>query len=121
MTTETQHGHIETTETLLRLYVFLTQFIDRCQDEAARKTYPEEELQAHLAATRAKVHDITKVNPVVQAKVEKECERVLTLGARCLKGGTEKVSALDVLDAERAILKSKTIALSDLLAVFRAQ
>ena len=121
MTTETHHGHIETTETLLRLYVFLTQFIDRCQDEAARKTYPEEELQAHLAATRAKVHDITKVNPVVQAKVEKECERVLTLGVRCLKGGTERVSALDVLDAERAILKSKTMALSDLLAVFRAQ
>jgi hypothetical protein len=28
---------------------------------------------------------------------------------------------LDVLDAERAMLKSKTIALSDLLAVFRAQ
>jgi hypothetical protein len=121
MQTQTHPGHIETTETLLRLYVFLTQFIDRCQDEAARKTYPEEELQKHLAATRTQVNDITQVNPVVQAKVEKECERVLTLGARCLKGGTEKVSALDVLDAERAILKSKTIALSDLLAVFRAQ
>ena len=121
MTTEMQPGHIETTETLLRLYVFLTQFIDRCQDEAARKTYPEAELQTHLAATRAKVNDITRVNPVVQGKVEKECDRVLILGARCLKGGTEKVSALDVLDAERAILKSKTIALSDLLAVFRAQ
>ncbi len=121
MVKEMHPGHIETTETLLRLYVFLIQFNDRCQDEAARKEYPEEELQAHLTATRARVHDITKVNPVVQAKVEKECERVVTLGARCLKGGTEKVSALDVLDAERAMLKSKTIALSDLLAVFRAQ
>ncbi len=121
MVKETSPSHIETTEALVRLYVFLTQYIDRCQDEAARKTYPEEELQAHLAATRGTVLQITKVNPVVQAKVEKECERVLTLGARCLKGGTEKVSALDVLDAERALLKSKTIALSDLLAVFRAQ
>jgi hypothetical protein len=32
-------GHIEITETLVRLYVFLTQYLDRCLDEAARKTY----------------------------------------------------------------------------------
>ena len=29
----------------MRLYVFLTQYIDRCEDEAARKEYPEAELQ----------------------------------------------------------------------------
>ena len=60
------------------------------------------------------------VNPVVKGKVEKECERVLALGSKCLMGGTEKVAALDVLGAERVILKNKTIALSDLLAVYRA-
>jgi len=36
-------GHIEITETLVRLYVFLTQYLDRCFDEAARKSYPDEE------------------------------------------------------------------------------
>jgi hypothetical protein len=112
--------HIEIAETFVRLYVFLTQYIDRCEDEAARKEYPEAELQKHLTATRAKMLDILKVNPVVQGKVEKECERVLTLGAKCLMGGTEKVAALDVLGAERVVLKNKTIALSDLLAVYRA-
>ncbi len=112
--------HIEIAETFVRLYVFLAQYIDRCEDEAARKEYPEAELQNHLATTRAKMLDILKVNPVVQGKVEKECERVLTLGAKCLMGGTERVAALDVLGAERVVLKNKTIALSDLLAIYRA-
>ena len=39
---------------------------------------------------------------------------------KCLMGGTEKVAALDVWVPERVILKNKTIALSDLLAVYRA-
>ncbi|HAN92814.1 MAG TPA: hypothetical protein PLU01_06565 [Nitrospira sp.] len=112
--------HIEIAETFVRLYVFLTQYIDRCEDEAARKEYPEAELQKHLGETRAKMMEILKVNPVVKGKVEKECERVLALGSKCLMGGTEKVAALDVLGAERVILKNKTIALSDLLAVYRA-
>ena len=112
--------HIEIAETFVRLYVFLTQYIDRCEDEAARKEDPEAELQKHLGETRAKMMEILKVNPVVKGKVEKECERVLALGSKCLMGGTEKVAALDVLGAERVILKNKTIALSDLLAVYRA-
>ncbi len=112
--------YIEIAETFVRLYVFLAQYIDRCEDEAARKAFPEEELQKHLSATRARMLEILKVNPVVQGKVEKECERVLSLGAKCLMGGTEKVAALDVLSAERVMLKNKTIALSDLLAVYRA-
>lgn len=112
--------HIEITETLVRLYVFLAQYLDRCLDEAARKSYPEQELQAHLSATRSKMSEILSVNPVVKGKVEKECDRVLSLGASCLKGGAEKHSVLDNITAERAILKHKTVALSDLLAVFRA-
>jgi len=41
--------HIEVTETLVRLYVFLANYLDRCLNEAARQTYPESELQKHLA------------------------------------------------------------------------
>lgn len=113
-------GHIETTETFVRLYVFLAQYLDRCLDEAAHKSYPEQELQAHLSATRSKMSEMLSINPVVKGKVENECARVLSLGASCLKGGAEKTSVLDNITAERAILKNKTIALSDLLAVFRA-
>ena len=113
-------GHIEITETLVRLYVFLTQYLDRCLDEAAKKTYPDEELHAHLATTRETRADILAVNPVVKSKVEKECTDVFALGAAILKGGHERASAMEPMQAERAILRSKTIALSDLLAVFRA-
>ena len=112
--------HIEITETFVRLYVFLTQYLDRCLDEAARKTYPDEELHAHLATTRATMADILAVNPVVKSKVEKECKDVLVLGTAILKGGDERASAMEPMQAQRAILRNKTIALSDLLAVFRA-
>ena len=113
-------SHIEITETLVRLYVFLTQYLDRCLDEAARKTYPDEELHAHLAKTRATMADILAVNPVVKSNVEKESKAVLALGAAILKGGHERASAMEPMQAQRAILRNKTIALSDLLAVFRA-
>jgi hypothetical protein len=113
-------GHIELTETMVRLYVFLAQELDRCLDEAARQSFPEAELQKHLAATRSQLLDIVQVNPVVKGKVEQEWERVLSLAATCLKGGPDKDKQVGAVKAERAILKNKTIALSDLLAVFRA-
>ena len=116
----TAGSHIEITETLLRLYVFLAQDLDRCLDEAARKTFPEPELQSHLASTRAKMMEILSVNRVVKGKVEEECNRVLALAAACLAGGDGKKAAMDELNAERVVLKNKTMALSDLLAVFRA-
>jgi hypothetical protein len=80
-------GHIEITETMVRLYVFLAQELDRCLDEAARQSFPEAELQKHLAATRTRLVEIVQVNPVVKGKVEQECERALSLAAACLKGG----------------------------------
>ncbi len=115
-----QPHHIETTETMVRLYVFLAQHLDRCLDEAARQSFPEKDLQSHLAKTREKLSEIFSVNRVVKNKVEQECERVLSLGAACMKGGQGKAAAVEAVKAERAILQSKTIALSDLLAVFRA-
>lgn len=118
--TVTTTDHIEITSTLVRLYVFLTQYLDRCVNESARASFPEADLQAHLATTRGQVLDLVSVNPVVKAKVTEECNRVLAVGAACLKGEGNKVAALDTLNAERTTLRNKTIALSDLLAVFRA-
>jgi hypothetical protein len=116
----TVHSHIDITDTLARLYVFLAQSMDRCVSEAARISYPEAELQAHLASTRATVLDMLAVNQVVKAKVEQECDRVRSLIMACSGDGAEKAVALDELKAERATLKHKTMALSDLLAVFRS-
>jgi hypothetical protein len=102
-------GHIDITETIVRLYVFLTQYLDRCLDEAARREYPDEELHAHLAKTRATMADILAVNPVVKSKVEKECKDVLALGAAILRGGHERASAMEPMQTQRTILRSKTM------------
>ena len=116
----TAHGYVEITETLARLYVFLAQNLDRCLNQAARQTFPEHELQSHLSTTRAAMKEILSVNRVVKDKVEQECNRVLSLAAACLADGAGKTAAMDELKTERAVLKNKTMALSDLLAVFRA-
>jgi hypothetical protein len=116
----TSPTHIEVTETLLRLYVFLAQYLDRCLNEAARQSFPEHELQAHLSATKAKMMEILSVNRVVKGKVEEECARVLSLGMACLKDGAEKPASFDEVKQQRTVLQHKTIVLSDLLAVFRA-
>jgi hypothetical protein len=116
-------GYIEITETLLRLYVFLAQYLDRCLDDTIRKSFPESELQAHLSATRSRMLEILSVNRVVKGKVEQECERILSLGAGCLTGRGQPSApegGIAALKAERTILQNKTIVLSDLLAVFRA-
>ena len=103
---------------LVRLYVFLAQYLDRCFDEAARKSYPDSELQGHLTETRRQLMEILSVNPVVKKKLGEECDRILALGASCLKSAD--AATRETIQAERAILKHKTLALSDLVAVFRA-
>ena len=112
-------AHIETTELLVRLYVFLTQYLDRCINEAAHQSYPESELKKHLGETRTRLSEILAINRVVKSKVEQECDRVLALGSACLKGGG-KTTDVELLKAEQTILRNKTIVLSDLLAVFRS-
>lgn len=105
---------------LVRLYVFLAQYLDRCFDEAARKSYPDSELQGHLTETRRQLMKILAVNPVVKKKLGEECDRILALGAACLKSGAADAKTRESIQAERAILRHKTLALSDLVAVFRA-
>lgn len=111
---------IDVAAALVRLYVFLTQYLDRCVDEAARKSYPEADLQSHLAETRRQLMDILSVNPVVKKKLTEECDRIVALGAACLKSGSVDKDLGEAIQAERAMLRNKTIALSDLVAVFRA-
>ena len=105
---------------LVRLYVFLAQYLDRCFDEAARKSYPDAELQGHLTETRRQLMELLAVNPVVKNKLSQECDRILALGTACLKSGAADATTHESIRAERAVLKSKTLALSDLVAVFRA-
>ncbi len=112
--------HIELAEALVRLYMFLNQYIDSCEGDTVHMDDPQQNLETNLASTRAETLEILTVDPVVKGKLDKECERLFTVGAKSLMGGTEKVAALDVLGAHRVIFQNKTMALSDLLAVYRA-
>lgn len=119
MATSTK-DQIDVAAAFVRLYVFLAQYLDRCFDEAAHKSYPDTELQAHLSETRRQLMEILSVNPVVKRKLAEECDRILALGETCLKLGKADAKIRETIQAERAVLKNKTIALSDLVAVFRA-
>ena len=116
----TAKEQVDLAAALVRLYVFLTQYLDRCVDEAVRASYPEAELQSHLADTRRQLMDMLSVNPVVQQKLTEECDRILALGVSCMKSGPADKTQREAVQAERTVLRNKTIALSDLVALFRA-
>ena len=112
--------HIVITEIFVRLYVFLAQTLDRCLDQAQRESFPEKEHQAFLTEARNRMRDMLAVNPVVKGKVEEECSRILKLAASYPKARANKTVLRRRIKAERDMLKTKLVALSDLLAVFRA-
>jgi hypothetical protein len=111
---------LEIAAALVRLYVFLSQYLDRCVDDAARRNLPDGDLQTHLAQTRRELMEILSVNPVVKRKLADECDRMLNLGASCLTATSVTAKTRELIHAEREVLKQKTSALSDLVAVFRA-
>ncbi|THJ21318.1 MAG: hypothetical protein CAF44_009205 [Nitrospira sp. CG24D] len=121
MTTHaTVSSHIETTDALSRLYLFLAQAMDRGLGEAGRVNGGDSELDANLAEARSAALELLSVNRVVRDKVEAECNRIRSLVEACRKGGASQMTLLEALKAERGIVKQKTMVLSDLLAVFRA-
>jgi len=111
--------HITTTETILRFYVFLGQYIDRCLDEEHRQSLPEPEFQQHLATSHDQVVELLGTNRVVKNKAETEFQRVTDMCQDYLKHPDSGEHAR-VLQEEREILRVKMLALSDLLAVFRS-
>src|SRR5688500_18739636 len=100
----TAKEQIDIAAALVRLYVFLAQYLDRCVDEVARKSFPDSELDAHLTETRRESMSILSVNPVVQRKFTEECDRILALGASCLKAGGSDGQRHEQLVAERHVL-----------------
>jgi hypothetical protein len=116
---ENNPPHITTTETVLRFYVFLGQYIDRCLDEEHRRSLPEQEFQQHLATTHEQATDILATNRVVKNKAEAEFQRVINLCQEYLKHPDSQEHQRR-LEAERETLRVKMLALSDLLAVFRS-
>lgn len=113
-------AQLEIAAALVRLYVFLSQYLDRCLDDGVRQNTPDGDLQTHLAQTRLELMEILSVNPVVKRKLTDECDRILNLGAACFTSKAVTSKNRELIHAEREVLKQKTSALSDLVAVFRA-
>ncbi|RMH03823.1 MAG: hypothetical protein D6704_12095 [Nitrospirae bacterium] len=119
--TDQQPGlwYLETTETFVRFYVFLAQYVDRCLHVSHRESLPEEEFHQHFAATTTQMLGQLAGNRVVKGKVEEEYNRVSAL----VKAWHDKPGDAHVrqdLEKERETLRIKMLALSDLLAVFRS-
>lgn len=112
--------HIRTTETLLRLYVLLAQYLDRCRaEDGSRSSVSEGEFQKHLIETKSTVANLLSTNRIVPEKVEQEYERVMKCGEALVKTPDDTELKAQV-EQEREVLRIKTLALSDLLAVFRS-
>ncbi len=112
--------HIRTTETLLRLYVLLAQYLDRCRSEdVSRSSVSEGEFQKHLLETKSAVAALLSSNRIVPEKVEHEYDRIMHCGEALVKN-PEDAGLRKQTDQEREVLRIKTLALSDLLAVFRS-
>ena len=77
--------YFTTTETYLRFYVMLSQYLDRCRDEGIRESFSEKDFQEHLSNTRKSVLDLLSTNRIVEEKVKKEYEHILNLGKITLK------------------------------------
>ena len=112
-------AYITTTETLLRFYVFLGQYIDRCLDDTARQAPPEEEFQQYLSDTHTQITELLETNRVVKIKTELEYKRITTLCENFLKDPSNEATTAS-LKQEYDVLRTKMVALSDLLAVFRS-
>ena len=117
----TKPGHIEVTQLMVRLYTLLSQAMERCINESSRQSFSEQDFQAQLKATQAETLQMLSINRVVHDKVEKECARALELAAACQQpDAAARKAAIETLHKERAMLHTKTLALTDLIAVFRS-
>ena len=101
---------LEIAAALVRLYVFLSQYLDRCVDEVARRNLPDGDLQTHLAQTRRELMEILSVNPVVKRKLADECDRILNLGASCLTASSVAAKTRELIHTDRVAGAGRRVA-----------
>jgi len=111
--------HIQITEALIHVYLILTQYLDHIVDERKTPELSNQEIEAQLEEARAKLQAFLAANPVVQAKVGKESDRILSEATQVRQEGPS-TKTIDKLTAERSLLQTKIVTLTDLIAVFRA-
>ena len=111
--------HVQLTETFLRFYVLLSQYLNRCWDPTVRAALPEAEFVRHMEETRKKVEDLFASNRIVPAKVHAEYEQVIQLGRACMNNQSAEKARAE-LEQESDRLRIKSSVLSDLMAVFRS-
>jgi len=111
--------HIQITEALIHVYLILTQYLDHVVDERKSPELSNQEIETQLEEARSKLQTFLAANPVVQAKVGEESDRILSEATQVRKEG-QSTKNIDMLTSERNLLQTKIETLTDLIAVFRA-
>ena len=131
--TETKDSppHITTTETVLRLYVLLAQYLDRCVDDAIRDSLSDKDFQRHLSETRTKVADLLADQSSGKRKGREGIRRRVETGGRLSqtlsreeheKSGRKRTgsSACQIASAQRPA-SGFSVDITSLFRVFPAQ
>ena len=116
---ESTGKHVQIAETLLRFYVLLAQYLDRCENEAVRAAMSEADFGRHLDETRKKIEELVASNRIVPSKVHSEFEQVIDLGRQFTETPNAESVRLE-FENERERLRIKSSVLSDLMAVYRS-
>ncbi|GJL61355.1 MAG: hypothetical protein NPIRA04_00090 [Nitrospirales bacterium] len=111
--------HIQITEALIHVYLLLTQYLDHIVDERNSPELSNQDIETQLEKARTTLQTFLAANPVVQAKVGKESDRILSEATQVRKEG-QSTKNMEKLTSERNLLQTKIVTLTDLVAVFRA-
>ena len=107
------------TSLLSHLYLGLTRYLDWIHEGSSKSEKTEEEVKSLIQTTRDGLEKYLSKNPVVQRSVEEECALVFSIVKESTSSGlTPKL--MEKMTTERAKLQTKIVALTDLVALFKA-
>lgn len=107
------------TESLSHLYLGLTRYLDWIHENPKQSEETAQQTKRLIQTSRDGLETYLSKNPVVQRSVEEECAFVFSIVEQATHGGlTPKL--IEKMTIERAKLQTKIVALTDLVALFKA-
>ncbi len=110
---------VTVTELLSHLYLGLTRLLDSIHENSEKSKKTREEIKSLIQAAREGLEKYLSKNPVVRRNVEEEHALVSKIVEEAMNSGlTPKV--MEKMTTERAKLQTKIVALTDLIALYKA-
>ena len=107
------------TESLSHLYLGLTRYLDWIHENPEKSEETARQIKRLIQTARDGLETSFSKNPVVQRSVEEERALVFSMVEQATHGGvTPKL--IEKMTIERAKLQTKIVALTDLVALFKA-